>query len=88
MFTRNKKFLHSHFCKDFHASIFLQGSIIFPASTVLQKARIFIHKEQKKNLFGEIVYEICDRKLSSSHAANSSDNIVVTGYSQFFIKKG
>ena len=66
----------------------MKASLTFPASVFLQEARIFIHNEQKKNLFGEIVYEICDRKLSSSHAANSSGNIVVTGNSQFFIKKG
>ena len=88
IFTRSKHFLHPHFCKDFHAYISITRSITFPASVFLQEARIFIHKEQKKNLFGEIVYEICDRKLSSSHAANSSDKIVVTGNSQFFIKKG
>ena len=54
IFTRSKHFLHPHFCKDFHASIFLQGSITFPASIFLQEASNFIHKEQKKNLFGEI----------------------------------
>ena len=42
IFTRSKHFLHQHFCKDFHASIFLQ------------EASNFIHTEQKKNLFGEI----------------------------------
>ena len=51
IFTRSKHFLHQHFCKDFHASIFLQGTITFPASISLQEASNFIHNEQKKNLW-------------------------------------
>ena len=51
IFTRSKHFLHPHFCKDFHAYIFLQGSITFPASVFLQEARIFYSQGAKKKSF-------------------------------------
>ena len=50
IFTRSKHFWHLHFCKDFHAYMFLQGSITFPASVFLQKHG-FLFTMSKKRTF-------------------------------------